>query len=141
MAALALGASWSNPTIGERSSVLGALDDHHQPSHYGGRSERDPARLRWRGSLADTSGIQAKYLDQLFNGQNGDARYVHVPASTEFYIFPTVTIRAAHRTIDNQASSKDETQGWRARRWPRTLSGSYATRASDAQNSNNQQTK
>jgi hypothetical protein len=62
-------------------------------------------------ALPDTSGIQAKYLDQLFNGQNGDARYVHVPASTEFYIFPTVTIRAAHRTIDNQASSKDEDAG------------------------------
>jgi hypothetical protein len=62
-------------------------------------------------ALPDTSGIQAKYLDQLFNGQNGDARYVHVPASTEFYIFPTVTIRAAHRTIDNQASSKDEEAG------------------------------
>jgi hypothetical protein len=62
-------------------------------------------------ALPDTSGIQAKYLDQLFNGQNGDARYVHVPASTEFYIFPTATIRAAHRTIDNQASSKDEEAG------------------------------
>jgi hypothetical protein len=62
-------------------------------------------------ALPDTSGIQAKYLDQLFNGQNGDARYVHVPASTEFYIFPTVTIRAAHRTIDNQASNKDEDAG------------------------------
>jgi hypothetical protein len=62
-------------------------------------------------ALPDTSGIQAKYLDQLFNGQNGDARYVHVPASTEFYIFPTVTIRAAHRAIDNQASSKDEDAG------------------------------
>jgi hypothetical protein len=36
---------------------------------------------------------------------------VHVPASTEFYIFPTATIRAAHRTIDNQASSKDEEAG------------------------------
>src|SRR4029077_4978332 len=62
-------------------------------------------------ALPDTSGIQAKYLDQLFNGQNGDARYVHVSASTEFYIFPIATIRAAHRTIDNQASSKDEEVG------------------------------
>jgi len=62
-------------------------------------------------ALPDTSGIQAKYLDQLFNGQNGDARYVHVPASTEFYIFPTVTIRAGHRAIDNQASTKEEDAG------------------------------
>ena len=62
-------------------------------------------------ALPDTSGIQAKYLDQLFNGQNGDARYVHVAASTEFYIFPTVTIRAAHRAIDNQASTKEEDAG------------------------------
>jgi hypothetical protein len=62
-------------------------------------------------ALPDTSAIQAKYLDQLFNGQNGDARYVHVGASTEFYIFPTVTIRAAHRAIDNQASTKEEDAG------------------------------
>jgi hypothetical protein len=61
-------------------------------------------------ALPDTSGIQAKYLDQLFNGQNGDARYVRSSIDRILH-FPTVTIRAAHRAIDNQASNKDEDAG------------------------------
>ena len=50
-------------------------------------------------ALPDTSAIQAKYLDQLLNGQTGDGRFVRVPAGTEFYIFPTDTILPTHRSI------------------------------------------
>lgn len=59
-------------------------------------------------ALPDTSQIQAKYLDQLLNGENGDGRYVHVPASTEFYIFPTETVLPLHRSIENSASTKED---------------------------------
>ena len=59
-------------------------------------------------ALPDTSGIQAKYLDQLFNGQNGDSRFVRVSASTEFYIFPTEAILPNRRAIENSAKLKDE---------------------------------
>ena len=37
-------------------------------------------------ALPDTSGIQAKYLDQLLNGQTGDGRFVRVPSGTEMAI-------------------------------------------------------
>lgn len=59
-------------------------------------------------ALPDTSQIQAKYLDQLLNGENGDGRYVHVPASTEFYIFPTETVLPLRRSIENSASTKED---------------------------------
>ena len=55
-------------------------------------------------ALPDTSGIEAKYLDQLLNGETGDGRFVRVRASTEFYIFPCETILPTHRSIDNHAN-------------------------------------
>jgi hypothetical protein len=58
--------------------------------------------------LPDTSQIQAKYLDQLLNGQTGDGRYVHVPAGTEFAIFPLETTHPLNRSIDNSASVKED---------------------------------
>jgi hypothetical protein len=60
--------------------------------------------------LPDTSAIQAKYLDQLLNGQTGDGRFVQVPASKEFYIFPTETVLPGHRSIVNSASMKSDDQ-------------------------------
>ncbi len=59
-------------------------------------------------SLPDTSGIMAHYLDQLLNGETGDGRFVRVPASTEFYIFPTETVLPRRRSIENSARTKDE---------------------------------
>jgi type F conjugative transfer system protein TrbI len=61
--------------------------------------------------LPDTSAFQAKYMDQLWHGSSGDARYVHVSASTEFYIFPANSIMPRHRQIDNRASTKEEQAG------------------------------
>jgi hypothetical protein len=58
--------------------------------------------------LPDTNAIQAKYLNQLFNGETGDSRYVHVASATEFYIFPTDSIMPRHRAIDNRASTEKE---------------------------------
>jgi hypothetical protein len=58
--------------------------------------------------LPDTTPIMAKYLDQLLNGQTGDGRFVRVPASTEFYIFPTATVLPAERSVRNSASDKRE---------------------------------
>jgi type F conjugative transfer system protein TrbI len=55
-------------------------------------------------ALPDTSGIEAKYLDQLLNGETGDGRFVRVPASKEFYIFPAETVLPTHRSIENSAS-------------------------------------
>ena len=55
-------------------------------------------------ALPDTSAIEAKYLDQLLNGETGDGRFVRVPASKPFYIFPCETVLPTHRTIQNQAS-------------------------------------
>jgi hypothetical protein len=54
--------------------------------------------------LPDTSEIEAKYLDQLLNGQTGDGRFVQVLGGTEFYIFPTDTVLPTHRTIVNNAT-------------------------------------
>jgi hypothetical protein len=59
-------------------------------------------------ALPDTTGIEAKYLDQLLNGETGDGRFVRVPASTEFYIFPTETVLPLHRSIENHARDKSE---------------------------------
>ena len=49
--------------------------------------------------LPDTSAIQAKYLDQLFNGQTGDSRYVHVASSTRILHLPD-RLDFAARTVD-----------------------------------------
>jgi Bacterial conjugation TrbI-like protein len=59
-------------------------------------------------ALPDTSAIQAKYLDQLLNGETGDGRFVRVPASTEFYIFPTETVLPTHRSVENSAKDSSE---------------------------------
>jgi hypothetical protein len=55
-------------------------------------------------ALPDTSGIEAKYLDQLLNGETGDGRFVRVSASKAFYIFPCETVLPTHRSIENSAS-------------------------------------
>jgi hypothetical protein len=54
--------------------------------------------------LPDTSQIEAKYLDQLLNGQTGDGRYVHVPGGTEFYFFCSDTVLPKNRQIVNNAT-------------------------------------
>jgi hypothetical protein len=60
--------------------------------------------------LPDTSSIQAKYLDQLMNGETGDGRFVRVSAGTQFYLFPTDTILPSHRAIvsTSRVSEGDE---------------------------------
>jgi hypothetical protein len=58
--------------------------------------------------LPDTTPIMAKYLDQLLNGETGDGRFVRVPASKEFYIFPTDTTFPTRRSVDNHATDKRE---------------------------------
>jgi hypothetical protein len=70
-----------------------------------------PYRFGGGVALPDTSAFQAKYMDQLWHGSSGDARYVHVSASTEFYIFPANSIMPRHRQIDNRATSKEEQAG------------------------------
>jgi hypothetical protein len=54
--------------------------------------------------LPDTTPIMSKYLDQLLNGETGDGRFVRVPSSKEFYIFPCETVLPTHRSIENSAS-------------------------------------
>lgn len=60
-------------------------------------------------ALPDTTQIQAKYLDQLLNGQTGDGRYVHVPGGTEFYVFPTDTVLPKNRQIVTNATMTTDT--------------------------------
>jgi hypothetical protein len=51
--------------------------------------------------VPDTTPILAKYLDQMLNGRTGgDATYVYVPSSTQFYVVPSVTIYPNSRTPD-----------------------------------------
>lgn len=59
--------------------------------------------------LPDTTEVQAKYLDQLLNGQTGDGRFVRVLGGTEFYIFPTDTVLPTHRSIVNNATITTDT--------------------------------
>jgi hypothetical protein len=53
-------------------------------------------------TLPDTTPILQTYLAQLLNGSTGDARFVRVRASSEFYIFPTEAILPTHRTITTE---------------------------------------
>jgi hypothetical protein len=59
--------------------------------------------------LPDTSAIQAKYLDQLLNGETGDGRFVRVCAGKECYIFPTTVVEPTKRSIG--ARQQEATQG------------------------------
>jgi hypothetical protein len=63
------------------------------------------SRLGGAVVLPDTGAIQAKYLDQLLNGETGDGRFVRVKASTEFYIFPTDTILPRHRSVGDKGEN------------------------------------
>jgi hypothetical protein len=56
-------------------------------------------------SLPDTTPILAKYLDQLWNGETGDGRFVRVRASKEFYLYTTETILPTSRIISEQTAS------------------------------------
>jgi len=49
--------------------------------------------------LPDTTPILAKYLDQLLEGKGGDARFVRVRASKEFYIFSASVIEPTKRSV------------------------------------------
>jgi hypothetical protein len=48
--------------------------------------------------LPDTTPILAKYIDQLWNGETGDGRFVQVLAGSEFYVFPCDTLIPSHRS-------------------------------------------
>ncbi|MBV8228291.1 MAG: hypothetical protein JO232_24210 [Verrucomicrobia bacterium] len=50
-------------------------------------------------ALPDITPVFATYLNQMLNGTGGDSRFVRVPSSTEFYLFPTDTILPGHRQI------------------------------------------
>ncbi len=58
--------------------------------------------------LPDTSAIEAKYLDELLNGQTGDGRFVRVNASKEFYVVTMDTTFPLRRTVDNKARDISE---------------------------------
>jgi type F conjugative transfer system protein TrbI len=49
--------------------------------------------------LPDTTPILAKYLDQLLEGKGGDARFVRVRASKEFYIFSASVVEPTKRSV------------------------------------------
>ena len=60
--------------------------------------------------LPDTTPILSKYLDQLLNGSTGDARFVRVRSSKEFYVFSASVIEPTKRSIgaQRQRSSDQE---------------------------------
>jgi hypothetical protein len=49
--------------------------------------------------LPDTTPILAKYLDQLLEGKGGDARFVRVRASKEFYLFTASVVEPTKRSV------------------------------------------
>lgn len=61
-------------------------------------------------SLPDVAPVWAPYLNKMVNGESGDSRYVHVPAGTEFCIFPCETTHPLNRSIDNSATNQEQAQ-------------------------------
>ena len=59
-------------------------------------------------ALPDTSAIQAKYLDQLLNGETGDGRFVRVSSSKEFYLFPVDIIEPSRRSPGARIQEAEE---------------------------------
>ena len=57
------------------------------------------ARTTGVTGLPDTTPIVAKYLDQLLEGKGGDARFVRVRASKEFYIFSASVVEPTKRSV------------------------------------------
>ena len=58
--------------------------------------------------LPDTTPILSKYLDQLLNGETGDSRFVRVPASKEFYLFPVDIVEPSRRSPGAKRQEAEE---------------------------------
>jgi hypothetical protein len=58
--------------------------------------------------LPESTPFLIKYLDQMFNGSTGDASFVRVPSTTEFYVIPVDVIDPDERSIGAERQRQEE---------------------------------
>ncbi len=86
---------WTNAKAFLALVLQGALTTGQSVATAAIQTPRTSSYLR----MPDTSAVTAKYLDELLNGETGDGRFVRVPASKEFYIFPATVVEPQLRSI------------------------------------------
>jgi hypothetical protein len=97
---------WANAKIFLGTALSGAMQAAQTTTNtvYGPAYERSAENV----GLNAGSAVIDRYTQRLLDGENGDGRYVHVHAASEFYLLPMEPIIPEKRSIfgDNDNSSQ-----------------------------------